>query len=148
MTGEGVAASGTGVAGADSASQGQLARQIKSLSRDALKARIADGTERTIVAGGPSIQVHWPRDRADRRRGQRMRRQRQAPSERAIWRRKRISSMEAEVRAALTTAGYSQVHDLEYDDGLWKAKAHSATGERMEIYADPTDGGVVSAQRD
>lgn len=55
---------------------------------------------------------------------------------------------EAEVRAALTAAGYSQVQDLEYDDGLWKAKAHSATGQRMEIYADPTDGGVVSAERD
>lgn len=55
---------------------------------------------------------------------------------------------EAEVRAALTAAGYSQLHDLEYDDGLWKAKGHNATGQRMEIYADPTDGSVVSAEGD
>ncbi|WP_369935605.1 PepSY domain-containing protein [Xanthomonas tesorieronis] len=55
---------------------------------------------------------------------------------------------EAEVRAALTSAGYSQLHDLEYDDGLWKAKGDNATGQRMEIYADPTDGSVVSAERD
>ncbi|MDL5365814.1 PepSY domain-containing protein, partial [Xanthomonas sp. NCPPB 2654] len=30
---------------------------------------------------------------------------------------------EAEVRAALTASGYSQVHDLKYDDGLWEAQA-------------------------
>ncbi|QNH19300.1 Peptidase propeptide and YPEB domain protein [Xanthomonas sp. GW] len=55
---------------------------------------------------------------------------------------------EAEVRAALTTAGYTQVHDVKYDDGLWQAQAHSATGERVEVYADPVDGRVVSAERD
>ena len=55
---------------------------------------------------------------------------------------------EAEIRAALTAAGYTQVHDLKYEDGLWEARAHSATGQRVELYADPTDGGVVSAAGD
>ncbi|QNH10778.1 PepSY domain-containing protein [Xanthomonas sp. SI] len=55
---------------------------------------------------------------------------------------------EAEVRAALTTAGYTQVHDVKYDDGLWQAQAHSTTGQRVEVYADPEDGRVVSAERD
>jgi len=55
---------------------------------------------------------------------------------------------EAEIRAALTAAGYTQVHDLKYDDGLWEARAHSAAGQRVELYADPTDGGVVSAAGD
>jgi len=50
--------------------------------------------------------------------------------------------------ASLTTAGYTQVHDVKYDDGLWEARAHSATGERMEVYAAPVDGSVVSAERD
>ena len=48
----------------------------------------------------------------------------------------------------MTTAGYTQVHALKYDDGLWQAQAHSATGERVEVYADPVDGSVVSAERD
>ena len=48
----------------------------------------------------------------------------------------------------MTTAGYTQVHDVKYDDGLWQAQAHSATGERVEVYADPVDGSVVSAERD
>ncbi|WP_309922221.1 PepSY domain-containing protein [Xanthomonas sp. 1678] len=55
---------------------------------------------------------------------------------------------EAEVRAALTASGYSQVHDLKYDDGLWEARAQTSTGQRVEVYADPTDGSVVSAQND
>ncbi|WP_185815035.1 PepSY domain-containing protein [Xanthomonas sp. SS] len=55
---------------------------------------------------------------------------------------------EAEIRASLTTAGYTQVHDVKYDDGLWEARAHSATGERVEVYADRVDGSVVSAERD
>ncbi|MBN6104854.1 PepSY domain-containing protein, partial [Xanthomonas sp. CFBP 8703] len=38
---------------------------------------------------------------------------------------------EAEIRAALTAAGYTQVHDLKYEDGLWEARAHSATGQRV-----------------
>lgn len=55
---------------------------------------------------------------------------------------------EAEVRAALTASGYSQVHDLKYDDGLWEAQAQTSTGQQVEVYADPTDGSVVSAQND
>ncbi|MBN6152861.1 PepSY domain-containing protein, partial [Xanthomonas sp. AmX2] len=55
---------------------------------------------------------------------------------------------EAEVRAALTARGYSKVHDLKYDDGLWEAKAQTSTGQTIEVHADPTDGTVVSAEHD
>ncbi|WP_225210199.1 PepSY domain-containing protein [Xanthomonas bonasiae] len=37
---------------------------------------------------------------------------------------------------------------MKYEDGLWEARAHSAAGQRVELYADPTDGGVVSAAGD
>ena len=46
------------------------------------------------------------------------------------------------------TRRYTQVHDVKYDDGLWQAQAHSTTGQRVEVYADPEDGRVVSAERD
>ncbi|WP_369978809.1 PepSY domain-containing protein [Xanthomonas bundabergensis] len=50
--------------------------------------------------------------------------------------------------AALTAAGYTQVHDVHYDEGLWEAQARTSTGQRVELRADPGDGSVVSAQED
>jgi hypothetical protein len=55
---------------------------------------------------------------------------------------------EAEVNASLAAAGYTQVHDLQYDARVWEARAHSASGQRVELYADPLDGGVVSGECD
>jgi len=55
---------------------------------------------------------------------------------------------EAEVVASLTSQSYSRVHDVKYEDGLWEAKAQTSSGQKQQVYADPMDGRVVSAQND
>ncbi|QJD69581.1 PepSY domain-containing protein [Xanthomonas campestris pv. badrii] len=54
---------------------------------------------------------------------------------------------EADVRAALSTGGYSDVHDLKFEDGLWKADA-KRNGQEVELHVDPDDGHVVSVDGD
>jgi len=55
---------------------------------------------------------------------------------------------EDDVRAALATAGYSKVHDVEFDDGLWKAHAENRAGKDMKVQVDPDDGQIVAAEND
>lgn len=55
---------------------------------------------------------------------------------------------EADIRAQLATAGYSDVHDVEFDDGLWKAEAKDANGRKVDIRLDPTTGAVIGQDRD
>ncbi|HEY0333328.1 MAG TPA: PepSY domain-containing protein [Stenotrophomonas sp.] len=55
---------------------------------------------------------------------------------------------EDDVRAALAAAGYSKVHDVEFDDGLWKAHAENRAGKDMKVQIDPNDGKVVAAEND
>ncbi|MEQ8036213.1 PepSY domain-containing protein [Xanthomonas sp. WHRI 6106] len=54
---------------------------------------------------------------------------------------------EADVRAALSTGGYADVHDLKFKDGLWKADA-KRNGQKVELHVDPDDGHVVSVDND
>lgn len=55
---------------------------------------------------------------------------------------------EADIRAKLSTAGYSNVHDVKFDDGLWKADGTSAAGRNVEVRLDPMTGEVISEKRD
>ncbi|HBK45707.1 MAG TPA: peptidase propeptide and ypeb domain-containing protein [Xanthomonadaceae bacterium] len=55
---------------------------------------------------------------------------------------------EADIRAALTSNGYSKIHDLKFEGGLWEAKAQQSTGQDIKVHVDPNDGLVVSAQND
>lgn len=55
---------------------------------------------------------------------------------------------EDEVKAKLTAAGYLDVKDVEFDHGLWSAKAKSPQGHRVDLLADPDDGSVVARSRD
>lgn len=55
---------------------------------------------------------------------------------------------EDDVRAALSAAGYSDVRDLDFDDGLWKGHAENAAGKDMKVQVDPKNGKVVAAERD
>lgn len=55
---------------------------------------------------------------------------------------------EDDVRAALSAAGYSDVRDLDFDDGLWKGHAENAAGKDMKVQVDPQNGKVVAAERD
>jgi hypothetical protein len=45
-----------------------------------------------------------------------------------------------EVSAQLTQQGYTDVHDLEFQDGVWTARARSADGERVKLRIDPITG--------
>lgn len=55
---------------------------------------------------------------------------------------------EADIRARLAAAGYADVDDVEFDDGLWIAEARSATGEDVEVRLDPRTGEVIGENRD
>jgi len=50
---------------------------------------------------------------------------------------------EADVRASLSTQGYTDVHDVDFDDGVWKAKAKNAAGNKVELRLDPSNGQVI-----
>ncbi|MBB5865351.1 PepSY domain-containing protein [Xanthomonas sp. 3058] len=54
---------------------------------------------------------------------------------------------EADVRAALSSNGYSNVHDLKFKDGLWKADAMQGA-QKVELHIDPEDAHVVSREND
>lgn len=48
-----------------------------------------------------------------------------------------------DVRAALASAGYTHVHDVEFDDGLWQAKAENGAGKDVKLQIDPDTGKVI-----
>ncbi|EIL92261.1 peptidase propeptide and ypeb domain-containing protein [Rhodanobacter fulvus Jip2] len=50
---------------------------------------------------------------------------------------------EADVRASLSTQGYTDVHDVDFDDGVWKAKAKNAAGNKVKLRLDPSTGKVI-----
>lgn len=55
---------------------------------------------------------------------------------------------EADVRAKLSAAGYSKIHDVEFDDGVWTADAEDANGRDLKLTLDPETGEVVGKDRD
>lgn len=55
---------------------------------------------------------------------------------------------EADVRAQLAAAGYTNVHDLDYKDGLWSAEADDAAGKDVEVRLDADTGEVVGKEKD
>lgn len=55
---------------------------------------------------------------------------------------------EADVRARLAAAGYTNVHDVDYEDGIWNAEADDATGKDVELKIDPKTGKVIGKEKD
>ncbi len=55
---------------------------------------------------------------------------------------------EDDVKAKLTAAGYSKVHDVDFDDGVWKAEAEREGGNDVEIHLDPKDGRILHVEND
>ena len=55
---------------------------------------------------------------------------------------------EADVRAKLSAAGYGNVHDVEFDDGMWTADAEDGNGKDLKLTLDPQTGKIVGADRD
>jgi hypothetical protein len=45
-----------------------------------------------------------------------------------------------QITAQLTQQGYTDVHDLEFDDGVWTALARSGDGSRVKLRVDPLTG--------
>jgi hypothetical protein len=50
-----------------------------------------------------------------------------------------------DVAASLRAAGYADVRELEYDDGLWEAEVRRASGLWGEVAIDPASGEVFDA---
>jgi uncharacterized membrane protein YkoI len=57
---------------------------------------------------------------------------------------KQVSQLsEHDVRASLETQGYTHVHDVDYKDGIWNAKAKNPAGNRVELKVDASSGKVI-----
>ena len=48
-----------------------------------------------------------------------------------------------QIKSTLEAAGYTNVHDIEYDDGRYEAEATSAAGTAVDLDIDPTTGKVT-----
>lgn len=55
---------------------------------------------------------------------------------------------EADVRAALATAGYTNIHDVDYEDGIWNAEGDDPGGKDVELKIDPNTGKVIGKEKD
>ena len=55
---------------------------------------------------------------------------------------------EEDVKARLAAAGYSNIHDLQFEEGVWKAEAEDAQGKDVELRLDPATGKVIGSARD
>lgn len=53
---------------------------------------------------------------------------------------------ERDVRASLETQGYTHVHDVDYKDGLWNAKAENPAGNHVRLKIDASSGKVVGTE--
>lgn len=61
----------------------------------------------------------------------------------------RVSKLSKEdVKARLVAAGYSKIHDVDYDDGIWKAEGEREDGQKVEFRVDPQDGRILSVEND
>jgi peptidase YpeB-like protein len=47
---------------------------------------------------------------------------------------------EQEVRTQLVDQGYTNVHDMDFHDGVWTARAKSGDGTRVKLHVDPATG--------
>lgn len=53
-----------------------------------------------------------------------------------------------EVIRTLESAGYTDVHDLERDDGIYEAEATNASGQRVDLDIDPATANVLREEPD
>ena len=45
-------------------------------------------------------------------------------------------------------AGYTNVHDVEMEGGVWKAEANDSSGADVELKLDPDDGHIIGSEKD
>src|SRR3546814_17438778 len=53
---------------------------------------------------------------------------------------------EADVRAKLSVAGYTNVHAVDYEDGIWNAEADDPAGTDVELKIAPDTGQVQNGR--
>ena len=53
-----------------------------------------------------------------------------------------------EISAKLATAGYQNIKDVKFDNGLWAAEAKTPHGYDVDLLVDPDDGSVVAKSHD
>ena len=53
-----------------------------------------------------------------------------------------------DVKAALATQGYTDVDDVDFDDGMWHAEAKNRAGKKVKVQIDPDSGKVVGSDSD
>ena len=53
-----------------------------------------------------------------------------------------------EISAKLATAGYQNIKDVKFDEGLWAAEAKTPHGFDVDLLVDPDDGSVVAKSHD
>lgn len=57
---------------------------------------------------------------------------------------KQISRInEKDVRATLSSQGYTHVHDVDFDHGVWTAKAKNQAGVRVSLEIDADSGRII-----
>lgn len=49
----------------------------------------------------------------------------------------------ADVMQRVEQAGYTDVRDVEFDDGFWEVEATGTDGRRVELYVDPRTGELI-----
>lgn len=71
------------------------------------------------------------------------------PASGQVYAEAQVSNLsENDIKAKLVAAGYSKVHDVDFDDGLWKAEAERQDGKNVEIHLSPKDGSVLHVEND
>jgi hypothetical protein len=53
-----------------------------------------------------------------------------------------------EIVAKVQAAGYTNVHDVAVEDGVWKVEANDAQGKDVEIRLNPNDGSIIGSEKD
>ncbi|MFV0681312.1 PepSY domain-containing protein [Ottowia sp.] len=54
----------------------------------------------------------------------------------------------SEIVRLLQVAGYTRIHDVEFDDGRWEAEATNPAGQRVDLYINATTGAVEREKLD
>lgn len=71
------------------------------------------------------------------------------PTTGAVYPDEQVANLsEADVRAKLAAAGYTNVHDVDYEDGIWNAEADDPQGKDVEVKIDPKTGKVIGKEKD
>jgi len=71
------------------------------------------------------------------------------PATGAVYPDEQVANLsEADVRAKLAAAGYTNVHDVDYEDGIWNAEADDPQGKDVELKIDPKTGKVIGKEKD